>query len=250
MLPVKHDEILLSDERRIGALVKALGLADLKPKRPKPRPGSVSMKAKPRRAADRDPLTPEELARFEAFNEMVRRKEAPTEPPCWLNEPPPYWRGYFYHGLVRWARHRRTKALVCLCADEDTGLLHRWVISGLTSDKEANRMRREFERRDADTDEIEQLVSEIIASRLTSQRAKGRSRTSHFDKLKASRKKYEELREAIRDEGFDAWVRMYLVAATRPSEWTQARELYENYLKRAAKHGRNMGDKVLSKLEL
>jgi hypothetical protein len=69
-------------------------------------------------------------------------------------------------------------------------------------------------------------------------------------KLKAARKKYEEAAAAVRDDAFDDWIGRYVVTADRPDEWTQARELYENYLKRAKDFGNNRGDKALAKQEL
>lgn len=82
-------------------------------------------------------------------------------------------------------------------------------------------------------------------SQATAKRAQG-----SFAKLKTARKKVEELSVSVRDEGFDDWVRRYLVTADQPSEWTQSRTLYENYIKRAKDFGNNRADKALSKQEL
>ena len=73
---------------------------------------------------------------------------------------------------------------------------------------------------------------------------------THLGKLKAARKKADELAATVRDTAFDQWVTKYLVAAERPDEWTRSRELYENYLKRAVTYGENRWDRTVVKLEL
>jgi hypothetical protein len=69
-------------------------------------------------------------------------------------------------------------------------------------------------------------------------------------KLKAARKKVLELAAVVRDEAFTDWLRSSVVKAERPDEWTQARELYESYLRQAKNYGINRGDKRLAKEEL
>lgn len=73
---------------------------------------------------------------------------------------------------------------------------------------------------------------------------------THLSKLRAARKKADELASAVRDAAFDQWVATYLVQAARPDEWTRSRELYENYLKRAETYGENRRDRSVVKLEL
>lgn len=65
-------------------------------------------------------------------------------------------------------------------------------------------------------------------------------------KLKAHRKKLARLAEVVRTEAFDDWVASSVVTAQRPDEWTQARELYEGYVRHAGKYGNNRGDKRLA----
>lgn len=69
-------------------------------------------------------------------------------------------------------------------------------------------------------------------------------------KLKAARKKVLELAAVVRDEAFDDWLNNSVVRAERPDEWTQARDLYESYLRRAKNYGINRGDKRLAREEL
>ena len=69
-------------------------------------------------------------------------------------------------------------------------------------------------------------------------------------KLKKARKKVQELASIVRDQAFDDWLERWTVKAERPDEWTQARVLYENYLKRAKEFGNNQSEKRLSKEEL
>ncbi|HEX5183540.1 MAG TPA: hypothetical protein VFW19_10360 [Allosphingosinicella sp.] len=73
---------------------------------------------------------------------------------------------------------------------------------------------------------------------------------NNLEKLKAGYKRAETLRVAVRVDAFGDWVGRYLMEAERPSDWNQAKLLYENYLKRAKDYGRNRTDRVLSKMEL
>jgi hypothetical protein len=68
--------------------------------------------------------------------------------------------------------------------------------------------------------------------------------------LRDMRKKVQELGAVVRDEAFDDWHERCLVKAERPDEWTQARALYENYLKQAKGYGNNRQDRSLAKSEL
>ncbi|MFU3625106.1 hypothetical protein ACM7JP_17870 [Pseudomonas aeruginosa] len=77
-----------------------------------------------------------------------------------------------------------------------------------------------------------------------------RKRQSNFTKLKAARKKVEELAQAVRSDAFDDWVSCCVVTAKEPSEWTQARILYESYLRHAKSYGRNRGQRAESVQEL
>lgn len=69
-------------------------------------------------------------------------------------------------------------------------------------------------------------------------------------KLKAARKKVQQLGEVVRSEAFDDWVANSVVRAERPDDWTRARELYESYIRHAGKYGNNRADKRLSTEEL
>lgn len=69
-------------------------------------------------------------------------------------------------------------------------------------------------------------------------------------KLKAARKKVEQLGEVVRSEAFDEWIATSVVRAERPDEWTQARELYEGYLRHARRYGNNRADRSLATEEL
>ena len=77
-----------------------------------------------------------------------------------------------------------------------------------------------------------------------------RKRQSNFTKLKAARKKVEKLAQAVRSDAFDDWVSCCVVTAKEPSEWTQARILYESYLRHAKNYGRNRGQRAESVQEL
>lgn len=79
---------------------------------------------------------------------------------------------------------------------------------------------------------------------------KRREVEDHFTELQKARAKAEELACAIRSEAFDDWVRRCVVAAELPSEWTQARTLYENYLSHARTYGRNRSQQAESVREL
>ena len=68
--------------------------------------------------------------------------------------------------------------------------------------------------------------------------------------LRAARAKAEELAQAVRNAAFDDWVRRCVVTAREPSDWTQARVLYESYLAHAKAYGRTRADRALSVLEL
>lgn len=66
-------------------------------------------------------------------------------------------------------------------------------------------------------------------------------------KLKAARRKADELGAVLRDEAFNDWVRRNLSEASRPDEWCQSRELYESYLRHATKYGASRTARGLSK---
>ncbi|MGY6551809.1 MAG: hypothetical protein ACXIT4_07920 [Erythrobacter sp.] len=68
----------------------------------------------------------------------------------------------------------------------------------------------------------------------------------NFKKLKAARRKVDSLNMVLREDAFDDWIRRYVILAEQPDEWTRARVLYENYLKRARKFGSNRRDRSLS----
>lgn len=75
-------------------------------------------------------------------------------------------------------------------------------------------------------------------------------RSMAVTKLKAARKKVEELAAVVRSDAFDHWVSRSIVKAERPDEWTQARLLYESYLRQAKTYGWNNRDKAATQVEL
>jgi len=79
---------------------------------------------------------------------------------------------------------------------------------------------------------------------------KERTPRQNFKKLKAARRRVEQLRVIIRDDAFDEWVRRCLTEAEAPKEWTQSSVLYQNYLTRAKAYGWNRQDRRLSRHEL
>ena len=82
------------------------------------------------------------------------------------------------------------------------------------------------------------------------QRAEDPRPRTDFKKLKAARRKVQVLGDAVRSGAFDDWLRRNVVIAQRPDEWTQARELYEGYVRHAGKFGSTRSDKRHSTEEL
>lgn len=78
------------------------------------------------------------------------------------------------------------------------------------------------------------------------QRAEEPRPRTDFKKLKAARRKFQVLGDAVRSEAFDDWLRRNVVNAQRPDEWTQSRDLYEAYVRHAGKYGNNRNDKRLA----
>jgi len=68
--------------------------------------------------------------------------------------------------------------------------------------------------------------------------------------LKNARKKVLALAAVVRDQAFEDWLAKWTVPAKLPTEWTQASELYQNYLKRAPEFGHNQSEKRISREEL
>ena len=71
-----------------------------------------------------------------------------------------------------------------------------------------------------------------------------------FTALHKARAKAEELAGVVRHAAFDDWVRRCVVNIKEPSEWTQARTLYESYLTHAKTYGRTRTHRALSVQEL
>lgn len=71
-----------------------------------------------------------------------------------------------------------------------------------------------------------------------------------FTALAVARKKAEELAGEAQGVAFSDWIHRCVVLAQQPSEWTQARVLYESYLAHAKTYGRNRTQKALSIQEL
>lgn len=69
-------------------------------------------------------------------------------------------------------------------------------------------------------------------------------------KLARARRKVQELAPVVRDAAFEDWVRRFLSAVDDPREWTQARVLYENYLKRSRDFGGSRSGRRVSRQEL
>lgn len=69
---------------------------------------------------------------------------------------------------------------------------------------------------------------------------------ANFTGLQKARAKAEELAGAVREDAFDDWIRRCVVTAQKPSEWTQARALYENYVAHAQRFGRNRKQVAMS----
>lgn len=77
-----------------------------------------------------------------------------------------------------------------------------------------------------------------------------RERERTFTALQAARAKVEELSDAVRSAAFEDWVCRCVVTAQEPSEWTQARTLYESYLAHAKTYGRTQRQRGLIVQEL
>jgi hypothetical protein len=71
-----------------------------------------------------------------------------------------------------------------------------------------------------------------------------------FTALQKARRKAEELAGVVRSDAFSDWVRRCMVPAKVPSEWTQARTLYESYVAHAWTYGLNRSQRKLSGQEL
>lgn len=67
-----------------------------------------------------------------------------------------------------------------------------------------------------------------------------------FTALQKARKEVAEIADYVRDDAFDDWVSCCVVEAKTPDEWTQARDLYENYIAHAQHFGRNRGQRKQS----
>lgn len=63
------------------------------------------------------------------------------------------------------------------------------------------------------------------------------SHTTAVSKLKAARRKADQLGAVVRDAAFDDWVRRCLVEADRPDAWGQSRVLYESYISHVGRYG-------------
>lgn len=77
-----------------------------------------------------------------------------------------------------------------------------------------------------------------------------REKKAAFSALQQARAKAEELTGAVRSAAFDDWVRRCVVDAQTPSEWTQARTLYESYIAHARRFGDNRAQRSQSVLAL
>lgn len=73
-----------------------------------------------------------------------------------------------------------------------------------------------------------------------------REKEATFSALQKARAKAEELTGALRTAAFDDWVRRCVVDVKTPTEWTQARTLYENYIAHAQQFGDNRAQRAQS----
>lgn len=69
-------------------------------------------------------------------------------------------------------------------------------------------------------------------------------------KLKNARKKALDLGATVRSDAFDDWYSRCVVNAAEPREWTQARQLYQSYVRHVQKYGWNRTDKSLASEEM
>jgi hypothetical protein len=76
---------------------------------------------------------------------------------------------------------------------------------------------------------------------------RGQARSANLGKLRSARRKAEQLGSVVRDDAFDDWVRRSLFEAESPAAWTQASELYQNYMRHAARYGSSRSDRALSR---
>jgi hypothetical protein len=72
------------------------------------------------------------------------------------------------------------------------------------------------------------------------------ARDYNLSALGKARAKVEELAGDVRSDAFDDWVQRCVVTAQVPSEWTQARILYENYLAHVKTYGQRAAHRALS----
>lgn len=236
MTRVEHDTIPLDEGDKIWRLVKAYNLPSLVIPPPKPRPGSLSK---------------------DTFTGWETDDEQPKELPPW-SQPDDHdapqqnrqWGKFIPWWTELWVWHEG-KAVV-LKADYDNGrVLRRVVVKWVATEKKMRALEAEFNRcnRDGSLKDFSSLVEDVIPVDPNNP-PRPRKPKNNFKSLKDARKKLEEASAGVRNEGFDAWVRRYVVPAKRPDEWTQATVLYENYVKHVRRWGDNRPDKRLSQLEM
>lgn len=232
---IQHDTIPFDENEKIWRLVQRYRLPPILKPPPKPRPGSLSM----------DEGTP--------WDDEVRETR---ELPPWAKQEDPDapemkpWGKFIPYWTDLWVWHDGS-AVILNTRDRDRMVLHRVVIKWITTEEKMRKLEAEVHRRsrDGSLTDLAALVEEMVPVD-HDKPPRPRKPKNAFKSMKEARKEIEEAGTGIRNEGFDAWVRRYVVPAERPSEWTQAAVLYENYLKHARRWGNNRPDKRLSELEL
>jgi len=224
----KHDTIPLDDEAKIRALVEKYHLLPISPQPPKPRPGSLPMNA---RTEWDEPCAPDEF--------LISVAPFATR----------YWTRYVPNWDFRWVWYRGSA--VTLRADTDYGQqLHRMITRWVPTELKMMELATEFDRRGCTSLwDIPNLADELCPFDPNKPPRQSKPKDP-FSKLKKARKDVEEATTGVRNDGFEAWIRRYVAPAERPSEWTQATILYENYIKHARGWGNNRPDKRLSQLAL
>lgn len=271
MTRIQHDTIPFDESDRIWRLVKKYRLSpDALPPPPKPIPGKLSMDA---------PTGWEAVGSEKPVKRKVEvaKTKAPPGPPPWATQPvnlpkpmtvdadlppeatdtPKKRRPWAYIPPFEdlWVWHEGNAVVLKFNPYDEERVLHRVVIKWVPSKQKMNELKAEINRQleDRSLTDLASLVEEIVPipvdpSLVPQHRAPKPKR--NFKSLKEARKKLEEASAGVRNEGFDAWVRRYVAPAERPSEWTRAAVLYENYVKHVRRWGDNRPDKRLSQLEM
>lgn len=235
MSRIQHDTIPFDENDRIWRLVQKYRLSPILKPPPKPIPGKMSMKA------------------ATLWDDEVRETR---ELPPWAKQEDPDasklkpWGKFIPYWTDLWVWHDGSAVILNAC-DRDRMVLHRVVIKWVSTEQKMRKLKAEIDRRgrDGSLTDLAALVEEIVPVDPDKPPRPSKPKSA-FKSFKEARKKLEEAGTGIRNEGFDAWVRRYVEPSERPSEWTQATALYENYVKHVRRWGDNQPDKRLSQLEM